>query len=632
MGWQDLPIAGEGAAQPPASSWQGLPVAPSDTPSPGQPQVSAEAPSLFDTNQIARNITFGLSDKAAALGSGVGAILPGSAHPGNFSDTYGNRLNQLRQESSSYSQAHPIASVLGPIAGGLISAPATAAKSALTLGQSIGQGAKAGATVGGMQGFANAEDNPADAIKGTALGAAGGAAIGAAVPPVLQLMRPMAEGFQRLMPSYFPKALERQAQARIGERVAQDMTAGGPGVPEMLSTLQQAPGKPQALVDVAGENVRGLAGQLARTPGTSREIAQNLFKTRDVDAGARLIGDIDQSISSGSNAHDAVQNLIQQRAGAAAPLYQKAYDAPVSTSPRLEQFLKDPDVKRGLANGMEIQRREALASGQLGPAIPPGVVPGAPRAAEADPRRPMDIMQFLLSQGGIKDQGGELAAMDLHQVNKGYFGRLARSNGMPLDTARERAVEAGYLHPDSDINDLLNALHNNTHGAPVFNPSDPETIAWQSFQRKDPFDIPFGEAVPPPRTSLVEPGTPDLRTLDMAKAGLDDMIEQFRDPTSGRLQLDRAGRALNDVRHSFVSGSIVFIRITRRLGKPIPAHRRRWMPSGAAKGSSRCGRKRSGSKWAGCRITSGISSCSALQTSCAPMYSRRQPMATRRSG
>ena len=64
-----------------------------------------------------------------------------------------------------------------------------------------------------------------------------------------------------------------------------------------------------------------------------------------------------------------------------------------------------------------------------------------------EPPRPADLIDILLARGGVQDAGGELRAMDLDKVQKEYFGRLARSNGMPLDTARELAVEAGYPHP-----------------------------------------------------------------------------------------------------------------------------------------------------------------------------------------
>lgn len=44
-----------------------------------------------------------------------------------------------------------------------------------------------------------------------------------------------------------------------------------------------------------------------------------------------------------------------------------------------------------------------------------------------------------------------------------------------------------------------------------------------------------------------------MRAADAAKQGLDDLVEQYRDPTTGRLVLDQKGRALNDVRASYVN-------------------------------------------------------------------------------
>lgn len=47
-------------------------------------------------------------------------------------------------------------------------------------------------------------------------------------------------------------------------------------------------------------------------------------------------------------------------------------------------------------------------------------------------------------------------------------------------------------------------------------------------------------------------GTPNLRLLDAIKRGMDDMLEAYRSPTTGRLQLDEAGRSLERVRRAFV--------------------------------------------------------------------------------
>jgi hypothetical protein len=95
--------------------------------------------------------------------------------------------------------------------------------------------------------------------------------------------------------------------------------------------------------------------------------------------------------------------------------------------------------------------------------------------------RPPDIIDFLISRGGLLDQGGELRAMDLNRVRKGQFGILSTRRGMTLDHAREAAEEAGYLKRDSYISDLLSAIQATALGAPVYRPED--AVVWRENER-----------------------------------------------------------------------------------------------------------------------------------------------------
>jgi hypothetical protein len=47
--------------------------------------------------------------------------------------------------------------------------------------------------------------------------------------------------------------------------------------------------------------------------------------------------------------------------------------------------------------------------------------------------------------------------------------------------------------------------------------------------------------------------TPSWQTMDYVKRGLDDVIEGYRDPVTGRLNLDTEGRAINNTRTSFLN-------------------------------------------------------------------------------
>lgn len=49
------------------------------------------------------------------------------------------------------------------------------------------------------------------------------------------------------------------------------------------------------------------------------------------------------------------------------------------------------------------------------------------------------------------------------------------------------------------------------------------------------------------------PDGPNMRALDMIKAGLDDIVEEFRDPVTRKLNLDRYGKAVNEFRSAFLN-------------------------------------------------------------------------------
>ena len=294
---------------------------------------------------------------------------------------------------------------------------------------------------------------------------------------------------------------------------------------------------------------------------------ENALTSRDKGMGDRLISVINRDISSAPSAFDATQALTAAQRAAAAPLYEKANAAAPLYSDRLEQFTKEPIVQKGLAEAMDIQRLEALARGDTFDPHSYSVTLddlGTPTFSTAgpakEPWRPPDIVEFLTRAGGIKDQGGELRAMDLNRVNQGTFGRLAHANGMPLDTARETAEEARYLPSGSDINDLLGAIDTSYRGKPVYSANDegPAQL-WQQWRSQElkapqgPSDFAPGQAFDPNEMFQGLKNGWDMRTLDAAKRGLDNMLEQYRDSTTGRLALDQRGRAIDQVRRAYVS-------------------------------------------------------------------------------
>lgn len=169
---------------------------------------------------------------------------------------------------------------------------------------------------------------------------------------------PALEAGERL---FSPGAADRQGASRVAKAVGADIEGGGPTLEERLAEMQG--GKPMTLMD-QGENTQALGGQVYRQPGSARQAVGRFLDERDAAAGPRLSQDIGDMLSSGGSAFDTAKSLGAQRAAASRPLYEKAYSQEVPWTPRLQEFLDQPEVKAGLQTGMTMLRREAVARGE----------------------------------------------------------------------------------------------------------------------------------------------------------------------------------------------------------------------------------------------------------------------------
>jgi hypothetical protein len=67
------------------------------------------------------------------------------------------------------------------------------------------------------------------------------------------------------------------------------------------------------------------------------------------------------------------------------------------------------------------------------------------------------LRDFLISKGGLQDQGGELSHRDIDAELKPFQKKLIRNGGLTLDEAAELAHDAGLI-PERDLNALLAAI------------------------------------------------------------------------------------------------------------------------------------------------------------------------------
>jgi hypothetical protein len=162
-----------------------------------------------------------------------------------------------------------------------------------------------------------------------------------------------------------------EAAMAIVKRMEQDAKYGGASAQTMIDMLNAAPTKPLTLMDVSGENVRGLAGRVARAPGEGRSLITSTLKDRDLSAGTRLNADIDRALPIGS-AYDTHLALDQARRKAAEPLRNQAYAQPSVNPDKMAgngligRFMRSPSMKKAVAKALSIaaeERRDPMTLG-----------------------------------------------------------------------------------------------------------------------------------------------------------------------------------------------------------------------------------------------------------------------------
>ncbi|AHE52823.1 hypothetical protein NX02_05420 [Sphingomonas sanxanigenens DSM 19645 = NX02] len=162
------------------------------------------------------------------------------------------------------------------------------------------------------------------------------------------------------------------------------------------------------------------------------------------------------------------------------------------------------DVRPIPSNVVETMEEAAALSDRMRPLLPAPnerdalstrALPSPTGGAPVRNRGPVDLVGWLRTQGGLRDQGGELSAMGIDNTPRklpfgqveNRLGRLVADEGMTLDDAALRAWEAGYFPNHTSrptIDEFLEALGNTHAGnARSFHPDDlAEVAAFENAQ------------------------------------------------------------------------------------------------------------------------------------------------------
>lgn len=249
---------------------------------------------------------------------------------------------------------------------------------------------------------------------------------------------------------------------------------------------------PMSLAD-ADPKLRIVAGSATRLAPAGREYAERVIEPRGRGQAERAIAGIQRDFGPTVNIDEAADGLINKGRTAAGSLYDEAYAAPVVATPELDAILATPAGRQALSRAHTIAANERRDPAALGFRM------DADGNVELNPVR-LDPFQAQAEAKSAFD-----AAQESHRV-------ALRTAGANTETTRESLLAA---------RDQMKAAD-----AVLANAPTPGTAATSRSYT--------------------------TQTLDYVKRGLDDILEQSRDPVTRRLHLDEAGRAVNDVRASLV--------------------------------------------------------------------------------
>lgn len=307
--------------------------------------------------------SFGLADEIAGTGNAVlQSLNPFKDYSKGF-PSVSAEIEKERAIQRNRDANNPIASTTGRVAGGLAQGVGLA-RGGLSmtanlparagLGARVGAGAAEGALYGGAYGFGSGEgvtDRVGDAVGGAVMGGA----IGGAVPVI-------AEGV---------KAVARPVTQAIGAR----MNPGGYATQKIAERLSAANITPEQaarkvdgtgmnLADVGGETTRDLLRTTTNIPGPARAKVTKALTLRQFGQGDRIKDVVRDVFADPDGFIKAGDKLSEAWSKVGSEVYEPALKRKVVWTDRLKQFVDEPIFKRGLAQGVKIQRLEALAEGK----------------------------------------------------------------------------------------------------------------------------------------------------------------------------------------------------------------------------------------------------------------------------
>jgi hypothetical protein len=301
---------------------------------------------------ILQGYTFGFADEIRAAGrTPVRMLRTGES----LTDAYKGALADEQGQLAAFNKEHPIASTTLEILGGVPALPFKVAQAA-TLPGRVAQSAAIGAGYGALSGAGHAEGGVGDRAVGAGTGAAVGGVAGAALPLVTSGVGKVSGKVADFVGLRDP---EKAANRHILRALGRDKLSPD-DVQSAIAARQAEAAKPEALFDVGGENLRGVARTAAGTPGEAKHKAVEFVLDRQAGQSGRVSDDVAKLINPNADFYGAVDDLIAKRSKEARPLYEKAYQIGDVWSDDLGKILNTPAGKSALNNAKTIAANEGV--------------------------------------------------------------------------------------------------------------------------------------------------------------------------------------------------------------------------------------------------------------------------------
>jgi hypothetical protein len=196
--------------------------------------------------------------------------------------------------------------------------------------------------------------------RGAIVGGALGGALGAAIPPLLGGAQYVARAAQ--MPRLRdPEKIATEQTARLAREAGVSMEELG----NRMAAARAAGQTDYTVADAIGHAAERKLDAIHKVPGGPRERIAEFLTTRDANMPERVVEGVLTKFNAPGTAQQETQRLIKKAGDDARPFYKAAEAQPGAIwNDTIAEGLQHPDVLKGIAQGVKIQRTRSAMGGE----------------------------------------------------------------------------------------------------------------------------------------------------------------------------------------------------------------------------------------------------------------------------